>query len=715
MATMKCPFCLTPSLLTDEVRGKNVRCPKCQEIYSVPTKNQQIQSRKPTGRGARNGDPEESPSGKKKSGGKALMVVGGIVVVLLLLCGGGAFGVWWWASNTWNNATNSIDKAFAAMTTADGGGFFNQKDLDEMKKWADEEAKRQAQGGGGGPIKNPDTGNKSSGPGPSKGPDTPKITFPANPFGNDDGNKPKYTLDQALADVKSGENQKRQKGADWFSKASVDKDRQAEVAKALDPLLMERNDGVRWAGEHALEVWATKDNVPTVAQLLSTTGNGDEQRLLMGIIVKQGDARGAEAIIPYLGNAFQWDVARSSLEKLGKPAEPAVVKAYHHANGNIRNHARALCRLYGTADAPIMNQTIQDLGAPAGETRHSAAEYLIDAKVDPQYQPAVARALEKQFNDEDLGMREKSVRALAIWGDKENVPGLIKLVEDPRNTGQANAMRDLAIDALGQIKDERAIPVVAPRLIRGNREQASRVLIAIGPAVEKELLKPEYSQNPDQGVRNEVAKILKAVGSKENVGLAAAVGDLKSDDVGRRRDACNTLGRMPKPDEGRRAEVAGMLEKMMLDDGDGEVRHLAAKAMFLWATPDNVPGLIKALDKEKEDWLRRWAIEALGELKDKRASKPLVFRLPNGNDREFASKALIAIGPDTEDDVIQALGHQEKAVRLEACKILGQIGTKKSQKPLNTFAALSLQAKQPDGVTAAQLAWKAIQDRGADK
>jgi HEAT repeat protein len=107
----------------------------------------------------------------------------------------------------------------------------------------------------------------------------------------------------------------------------------------------------------------------------------------------------------------------------------------------------------------------------------------------------------------------------------------------------------------------------------------------------------------------------------------------------------------------------------------------------MWATPDQSPALIKALDS-KQGGIRQSAMKALGRLKEEKAILPITLRLTDFFDRETASKALQDIGSKAEATVATGLTNNDKGVRLEVCKILGVIGSTK-----DTLKALDKAAK----------------------
>ncbi len=189
--------------------------------------------------------------------------------------------------------------------------------------------------------------------------------------------------------------------------------------------------------------------------------------------------------------------------------------------------------------------------------------------------------------------------------------------------------------------------------------------------------------------------------------LSQALADLKDGDGFKKRAAADKLAKAVA-DEARREEVAKALEALVIDQ-DLFTRAAGAKALAVWATKDSVRLLIKLVDDEQHSV--RWAVfEVLGQLKDERAAdwaaEALAQRL-RSPDRVFAGRALQALGPAAEREVVKYLKESEWTVRLEVCQILKVIGTPESK------SALEEAAKDANGlvVHAAREALKAIENR----
>jgi hypothetical protein len=162
----------------------------------------------------------------------------------------------------------------------------------------------------------------------------------------------------------------------------------------------------------------------------------------------------------------------------------------------------------------------------------------------------------------------------------------------------------------------------------------------------------------------------------------ALLTELQSSDKERARRAINTLQhKQPeKPDAAIAAAIAGWL-----GDADTFIRQQAAEALANWGTAAEAPALLKILEGSGFD--ARAAGRVLGKLKEKRAAPVLAAKLTDMSWRFEAAAALTAIGTPAEGVVAKLLKDKDWGVRLEACRILQQVGSKDSLKALDAVAA----------------------------
>ncbi len=164
-----------------------------------------------------------------------------------------------------------------------------------------------------------------------------------------------------------------------------------------------------------------------------------------------------------------------------------------------------------------------------------------------------------------------------------------------------------------------------------------------------------------------------------------AVADLCSEDPERIGKCATMLAEKKK--QRPNAKIAKALEALMLGDESATVRADAARAMKNWATEENVPALIKAIN-DKWPPVGDGAIEALCRFSPAQAINPVAQRLAQRRGRGPAAEFLKAMGPDAEDAVLHVIENSQDAwVRSGAIEVLGDIGTKKSLPTLEKAVA----------------------------
>jgi len=138
---------------------------------------------------------------------------------------------------------------------------------------------------------------------------------------------------------------------------------------------------------------------------------------------------------------------------------------------------------------------------------------------------------------------------------------------------------------------------------------------------------------------------------------------LKEKDWFRRREAAITLGEM-----GDERAVAPLIAA--LRDEEWNVREAAEDALALIGSPAVEP-LIKAL---REYQIRRYVIKVLGRIKDERVLDPLFAQLRNEEFKDYATAALIEVGPPAVERLTAVINDKDKNVRKHAVQALGAIG-----------------------------------------
>jgi HEAT repeat protein len=416
--------------------------------------------------------------------------------------------------------------------------------------------------------------------------------------------------------------------------------------------------------------------------------------------------------------AFRWSGAWGRIETAASSSSPAPTLAPVAQPAGEGVPPRPVS--VRPKDEPALPKVPTRLGLMGPESFDQAVEWLrgdqlhqlvacgslAKAQIYPPRQAEVARELEKLLNGQDNLVAGKSIEALVVWATTEQVPSLLKALDSTNPF-----IRDGALAALVRLKEPRAAEPVAKMLISFHtRAKAAQALIDIGPSVEPEVRK--YLTHSDQAVRAEAARILNKIGkSGQDDDFVAALAGLKDSNGFGRRKALAWFA-SAKPDHPRRPEAARELAGL-LENGDALDKEPAAKALAVWAMTEEVPALIRVLRREKLGVFRKYIVQALGQIKDKRAVPVLVEQLGQPFDGGESEKALIAFGPSVEDDVAKALNQKDFRERAAACRVLGEVGTVKSLPALKAALAKAQRERGtgPEVAKAAENAIAAIESR----
>jgi len=106
-----------------------------------------------------------------------------------------------------------------------------------------------------------------------------------------------------------------------------------------------------------------------------------------------------------------------------------------------------------------------------------------------------------------------------------------------------------------------------------------------------------------------------------------------------------------------------------LRDGDWQVREAAVEAVALIGSP-----AVDMLLRYLRDWdARKHAIKALGKITDERVLAPLISMLKNDEFKDDATQALADLGQPAVEKLIDALSDKDEFVRKQAVIALGDI------------------------------------------
>lgn len=156
--------------------------------------------------------------------------------------------------------------------------------------------------------------------------------------------------------------------------------------------------------------------------------------------------------------------------------------------------------------------------------------------------------------------------------------------------------------------------------------------------------------------------------------LTALIDDLNGDDKGAAKKALDKLAKKvpmePNPN------VSAAIERHIISD-DFWTRKSAAAAMEKWATQESVPTLLEGL-KDKDVFTRASVITAISQFPSKEVAAGLAPLLADGFSRGKAREVLAKMGDMAEEPALEYAKSKDWVTQMEACKVLGEVGGKKS-------------------------------------
>jgi hypothetical protein len=154
---------------------------------------------------------------------------------------------------------------------------------------------------------------------------------------------------------------------------------------------------------------------------------------------------------------------------------------------------------------------------------------------------------------------------------------------------------------------------------------------------------------------------------------------LKSDDIGRKKEGINRLGRL-QPNDRLEEVVAALLP--LVDHDDGFLVHDVVETLGVWRSPQAVPKLIERTT-DNRFFVRKLAIKVLGKYKAVRAAEPIADRLKE--DGFEAEEALKEMGSIAEPALIARLKSPDSETRRRACDVLRDVGGSEALKAMRSI------------------------------
>jgi predicted Zn finger-like uncharacterized protein len=167
-------------------------------------------------------------------------------------------------------------------------------------------------------------------------------------------------------------------------------------------------------------------------------------------------------------------------------------------------------------------------------------------------------------------------------------------------------------------------------------------------------------------------EVEKANAPPKDVNEAVAWLNAPNDQFNRHKRAAEWLEKQPV-EESKRAQVLLALANVAVDNTDPFSRDAILNALAKWADATVVDALVRSL----RDGVNDRVVEALVRLRDPRGAEGLANRLGTV-DHQKAMAGLRKMGPAAEDAVANQLTSNNGTIRVEACRLLEHVGTRKS-------------------------------------
>jgi HEAT repeat protein len=132
-------------------------------------------------------------------------------------------------------------------------------------------------------------------------------------------------VDQTLLDLKADEPKRRFAAASWVAQRDLQATRRAELCKAVEPLVAEREANIFQPVLKTLLKLGSADNIPAFETFLKSGIPGD-RRDIYRFLGKTKDARAAALLVRELETRGSGEVVRDSLKACGPAAEGAICK-----------------------------------------------------------------------------------------------------------------------------------------------------------------------------------------------------------------------------------------------------------------------------------------------------------------------------------------------------------------------------------------------------
>lgn len=333
--------------------------------------------------------------------------------------------------------------------------------------------------------------------------------------------------------------------------------------------------------------------------------------------------------------------------------------------------------------------------------KQRAAEWFARQPLDSGKQEEVSKALNNMHTD---GLRKHALGALKVWGTKENVPIIARIMQ------QEAFVKIDCMEMLEKFRDQRAIEPLISMLNEAFREgeRAEEILADWWPQAEEPLVK--HLHDKEGRIRERTQRILALRKTDQGLLITQTLEDLQSSNRDVRRSAVDWLAKLEvKPDL---QPVVAAVAPSLFSDSNNDIRRDALVMFGKYAPKERADELLKLLDdKEHERW--KAGLTGLVRLGDVRAAERIGKRKEL---RDEAFRLFRQTGKPAEDLVQKTLTHidvKDWGPGKDLCEILGEIGSAKSVGFLQQVKKKATASKTPFVPEAADKAIESIRRRNA--
>jgi hypothetical protein len=339
--------------------------------------------------------------------------------------------------------------------------------------------------------------------------------------------------------------------------------------------------------------------------------------------------------------------------------------------------AGILVLVFRPAGTPDVDQCLSDLKGTDPDARARAVVCLADAEPADRYRSPVTAALEPLLFDGDLhGTIQPDVllRAYLHWADPNNVPALVRMVDNPTLPSWDAKKTAQVLETLGNLQDPRAVDVLVRQLSSpALHEAAFSALRLMGPQAEPAVVDAFFDGDP--APRRRAGDLLANYHTKPTTVAAAALARLKSRSPDVRLGVAGWFAENAPDNEAQQAEGARLLTGL-LDELSPKANALALRGLKLWAIRDSLAPLVgfaqrqvRAAPGPETAANNGLLLDVLAQFSDATAAGAIAPMLRDPGQRARAVQVLLKFGPLSVDAVLPYLNHPDPDVRKEVRRL----------------------------------------------